>query len=376
MRFFTLYTLLGVVLLSAAAPTVVDAATVLRAGSDASVSSEQSVVGDLYLTRGLYERTTMSGTVGGDVYAAGSAVMVDGTVAEDVFVLAGTAQVTASTSDDVRVVAADTTISGTVGGDVFVLAGTLEVLPEAVISGDVLVFAGTATIAGEIGGSLFGAVEQVRIDGTVGGDVDLRAPAGIILGDAAVIEGSVVYASRDELVRAPNSVINGEVQERSLGAVNDGDSLQSLLTPLFMLLFSILTVYLLGKPQLQLYFTLSTEKVLLHVAIGAGVLLAGPIVAGVLLLTVLAAPLGMLLAALLLFVAVLGAVLSGLTLVALIGLFFRQSFQVSLLSVIAGTSLVYFLVFVPVLGGLLVTALYCVSVGALVRYMYLLVKGE
>ena len=349
-------------------PLSAAAETVLRFGADAAVAEEQVVGNDLYMSAGLFERTVMTGAVTGDYYTAGSAVLIDGSVGEDIFAFAGSVDVRASTTDDVRVVGGDVTLSGSVGGDLFVIAGTLEVLPEATIAGDVLVFAGDVELAAPIGGSVFGAAERVRIDGTVAGNVELRAPAGVTLGEAAAIEGNLVYESRTDLVRSPNSVIEGEIQERTIEVLATEASTRSVVTPLFMLLFSALTLYLLFKRQLQAMSEDMFAHPLILGGIGAGSVLAGPLVALVLMFTVLATPLGIAMLGFLLILYAFAFVLAGI----LFGVYgsrwlFGQP-VVTVPVIVGGVTVLYALTFVPVAGMVVATVAYFMAIGALVRF--------
>ena len=310
-----LYTrIFAIVALLLIVPVGVSAETVLRVGSDATVASDQLVANDLYMSAGWVERTVMSGEVAGDYLTVGSAVTIDGTVGEDIYAVAATANIGASTTDDVRVVAGEVTINGYVGGDLFVIGGAVDVMSEAEIVGDILIFAGDVTIAAPVGGSIFGAAERIRIDAPVAGNVEMKAPAGVTLGDKAVISGSLTYESRIELVRAQNSVVNGEIQQRDIAGLDNNSNTAAAITPLFVLLFSALSLYLLFKRQLQLM----SEDILVHPlitgGIGAGCVFAGPIIAIVFMLTVLAMPIGIAMAGLLIVLYALGVVMAGIVL--------------------------------------------------------------
>lgn len=357
----------GLVLLTV--PQSAEANTVLRVGPDAAVAEGQSVAGDLYLSAGLYNRTHMAGSVAGDVYVAGSDTQVDGSVIGDVFVFGASAEITASTSDDVRLIVADATIDADIGGDVFVLAGTVSVRPGATIAGDMLVFAGDVTLEGTINGSLFGQVERARVDGFVGGNVDLKAPAGLTLGDNADIAGDVVYEGRPDLVRSQNSVVEGTVTERPQGASDEAPSARIVLTPLFVLLFSVLSLYLLAKPQLQAMEAQLVGHPLINGGIGAAMLFAAPVVAFVFIATVLAAPLGLLLLGVLMVVALAAVVLSGVTLGHYIASTLFGAETITLPSIVGGTVLLYALLYIPVVGLLLLVVTFMVTIGAIVRYL-------
>src|SRR3989344_5008966 len=104
----------------------------------------------------------------------------------------------------------DVTVAGEVQGDLVVLAGTLKVLSTAKISGDILFFGTDAEISGEVGKSIFGTSERMRVEGVVSGDIDVKTGT-LTLGERADITGMVKYASSNEIVRAQNARVAGQV---------------------------------------------------------------------------------------------------------------------------------------------------------------------
>jgi len=350
-------------------PFTATAETVLRVGSEATVGADQLVANDLYMSTGFFDRTVMSGDVSGDYVTVGSAVTIDGSVGGDILAGAVTVDIGASTTDDVRVVGGEVTIGGFVGGDLFVMAGSVDILPEATIIGDILVFAGDVTIAAPVGGSIFGATERIRIDASVEGNVEIKAPAGVTLGDNAAITGSLTYESRTELVRAQNSVVNGDIQERSIARLETENNAAASITPLFILLFSALSLYLLFKRQLQHMSRDILAHPLITGGIGAGCVFAGPIVAAVLALTVLALPLGVALAGVLLVLYALGIVVAGIVLGLYGARWLFGTTVVTLPVVVGGCVVLYALLFVPVIGVVVTLVAYLVAIGALVRFV-------
>jgi hypothetical protein len=59
------------------------AETVLRVGDDISVSADQTVEGDYYVSAGPLGHTTMSGKVEEDMYAFGGSVTANGSIGGD-----------------------------------------------------------------------------------------------------------------------------------------------------------------------------------------------------------------------------------------------------------------------------------------------------
>jgi cytoskeletal protein CcmA (bactofilin family) len=362
------------VVLAAMAPFLVNAETVLRVGNDISLEADQVVDGDYYVSAGPLGRASMSGTVAGDMLVFASSAVLNGTIAEDLLLVAGTAQVQASTSDDVRILAGEVTLSEAVGGDVFVIGGTLNILSTATIAGDVFFFGGSMTSEGTIGGSVLGSAERVRIDGAVGKDINMQIPAGLTLGEKASVKGNVTYMSFLPMARSQASVIEGEVIEQKRSAPDARTVARELLTPLFVILFATLSLFLLFKRGLERLVATVDESLVLAVGIGAGIVLAAPVAALILMVTVLGFLLGiMLFGSLLVFYAVAvsltGAVLAGLIMKRMYG-----EITVTLLPIVLGTLAVYALMFLPFIGPFMVAILFMLTLGGLVRGVYHVLK--
>ena len=157
----------------------------------------------------------------------------------------------ASVTDDVRIVAGEAVIDDYVGGDVFVVAGILKVLSTAHIAGDVIFYGVEGEINGEVGGSIYGTANRLRIDAHVANLVDVKVGTELTLGSKADIAGDVRYAGVNNLVRAQEAVIGGDIQHKESVAKVAEDPLRTFLIPLFVSLFATLTLYLLFKREIE-----------------------------------------------------------------------------------------------------------------------------
>ena len=338
-----------IVLCAVLAPLSVAAETVFRSGTDININTGQLIDGDYYVSVGPFSSTTMSGEINGDMYAVGGAVTLNGSVNEDVSILAATADVHAIVSDDVRIAAGEVTIAQSVGGDVFVLAGTLEILSTAEIAGNLYFFGGSAIIDGNVAGAIYGSAELITINGSVGGNVTMRAPAGLTLGDSAVIGGALQYSSVVPLVRSQGAVVEGEVTEQTIAAASTREQIRAVATPYFIVVFAALTIFLLFKDELQ-GIAQRPRRYARHLIIGAGVLVAGPIVALLLMVTVLGSLLGVTLMGLLMMLYALSIALAGIVFGYVMSQTFLKDDKVSMLTVLLGTTTLQILLFVPLFG--------------------------
>ena len=154
-----------------------------------------TVKGDL-IAGAQYIEIGPTGTVEGDLWAAGASIVIKGAVL-----------------DDLRAAGAGVELSGLVGDDAFLSgAGGQFVLPfqtgapsiatglriSGEIGGDAFVAAGGADISGVIGGDFSGGMGILDLTGAIGGDADINA-AQFNIGDAARIGGELKYVASEQL---------------------------------------------------------------------------------------------------------------------------------------------------------------------------------
>ena len=361
------------------------AETVLRTGSDISVEADQVVEGDYYVSVGPFGKTVMSGSVAEDMYALGASVTINGEIGHDVSIMAGSAHLHASVTDDVRagsahlhasvtddvrIFAGEVTLADEIGGDVFVIAGSLSVLSTAKITGDIFFFGGNLSIEGDVEGSVLGKAQSVNIDSHIGGDIDMTAQAGMALGDTAVVDGFVRYTSFSQLTRGQDTVVTGEVTKSEYASITAREQTRDLLIPIFITLFATLSLYLLFKNELESLLITIENGVTKNILIGTGVVLLGPIVAVLLIVTVLGVLVGLMTLSIVTMLYVAGFALSSLVLGAYVSKIFTKKLQVTLVSILVGTVAMQLLLLIPILGILCAYTIFVLTVGGVTSQLY------
>jgi hypothetical protein len=151
-----------------------------------------------------------SGPVQGDFLAAGGRVTIDQPVGGDVSVAGGSVDVRAPIGDDLRAVGGDIAIGSNVGGELFVAGGNVALRAGSNIAGPARIHAGTAVIDGRIGGDLTAYAQKLTINGVVLGRVRVAAQD-VELGPAARVAGGIDYAGATEPRRAPGAIVGGAI---------------------------------------------------------------------------------------------------------------------------------------------------------------------
>ena len=364
-RFFT-YSLVFFLI-----PITVFGASIVRTGEMVSITEDQVVQDDFY---GFGNDVAISGEVEGDLLGASGDMTLNGKVGADFLAVAGKVNIHGGSvvGDDVRVVAGEVTVAGEIVGDLVVVAGNLKVLSTAKVGGDIMFFGSEADIAGEVGGNVLGNSDQIRIDGLVEGEVDIKTSA-LTLGEKADIEGVVKYTSATDLVRAQDSEVAGKIV-RNDPILEEVSLVQLVLIPFLITLFTALVGYLFLRRFLTQTASQAYDHPLRSILIGFGVLFLVPIVSIILI----ASTLGMLLGFILLFtyVALLASsfVTAGVVAGSYIAKMTPRSGEVPILFVALGVLFVHALMFVPIVGFLVLVTLILISLGALATRLYRLIR--
>jgi cytoskeletal protein CcmA (bactofilin family) len=239
-----------------------------------------------------------------DLVAAGGTVTVDRLVKGDATLAAGAVAVRGAVLDDVRAAGGTVTIDGAVGGDLVAAGGTVELTPRAAVRGRTWLAGGTVRVdrAHVLGDLKVGAATAViggRVDGTV------RVAAGdISVGPGAEIRGDLVYTSPHPPRVDPAAKILGAVTMRRSPPLESARHVARVLTVLLRSVLFLgaavtgIVVYLLF-PR----FTVGAAGTIgrepwRSAAVGLLVLVATPVAAFILILTLVGIPLGLALGAL------------------------------------------------------------------------------
>lgn len=275
----------------AAVPVVAQAAT-SRAGDLVTVSRGQVVKDDLYAAG---ETVTITGTVEGDVVAAGSDVTVAGRVTGSVWAAGSTVRVTGRVDGSVRAAGSDVTVTGNVGRDVLFLGSDADIARSSRVAGDVLGYAGQVTIAGSVGRNVEIGADTLLVSGTVGGSVNADTGDGFRLADTARISGDVTYTGTEELAREKGARVGGSVdftkqeqEQRSFADRLNGQVFWFLAAVL--LLLGILLYARRGAVRVS---ALVTGRPGVSLLAGIGFVLVTPLLAGILLISLVGLPLSL-----------------------------------------------------------------------------------
>ncbi|HYI24540.1 MAG TPA: polymer-forming cytoskeletal protein [Thermomicrobiales bacterium] len=280
-------------------------------GDDIAIDVGERIADDLYVAARTFE---FAGAATGDVSVAASTATIDGTIDGTVMVAAGTADIDGDIGGSLRILGGSVRITGSVEGDVLLVGGRLELTGSGTIGGSLMMLGGDATVNGTVEGDVRGWVGDLTVGGTVQGEVDVRTSA-FNIHNTARITGPVTYSSRTEANIHDNAEVPAGVTRNSLDPWGSGDHVfgrasGSLLRTLWGLVAGALLIAV--APRLANALGSNAKRFLPALPFGLAALILTPIVAILLMTTIIGIPAGLIVVFLYLLALYLTQVFAGM----------------------------------------------------------------
>lgn len=334
-----------------------------------SITRTGRVSEDLYAAGG---QVTISADVDGDVIVAGGRVVIERRIAGDVMAAGGFLELRADVEDDVRAAGGFVTISGSIAGDLVVAGGTVSLSPSAEVRGRAWLTGGTLEIGGRLDKGLRAAGGSVSIAGEINGDVELFADKITVL-PTARIHGDVRYTGRHEPVIDAGAQITGQVKfepfEASRPARAPAAAWGARVATVMSLMLTGVVLFLMFPS-----FARGAAQAIVNdswkcLGLGLIVLIMGPIVALLLLVTIIGIPLAIITLAVYVVFLIAGYLTVALFLGELglrwSGRDTQASTALRAFSVVAAVLVLSIIIWIPLLGGLTTLVALVFGLGAL-----------
>lgn len=279
-------------------PTVI-AALLAFLASTAALSAEpaRGSYGDDRVLAG--DDVLIDGRVEGDTFVAAGRSRVDGVVEGDAIVAGGTVELRGEILGNVYAAGGDVRVDASVGGRVRAAGGTVSLEPGSRIGEGATLAGGSIEVYGRVDGDLEAYGGRVRIDGEVQGDVEV-ASEDIRIGPDALIAGQLLYQGPNRPLVADGAVIAGGIERKRQGWSEFGpeSGVARVVAGVFRTLW-FAGVLLLGIAMVALFPAFTREAAatlrsdaLASAGLGLALLVALPILAVVLFITIIGIPLG------------------------------------------------------------------------------------
>lgn len=313
----------------------------------------------------------ISQPVAGDLFAAGGNVNVDAAARGDTVVAGGDVRVRSGVGQSLYAAGGRVTVEGVIDRGARVAGGQVEFGRQSVVGGNVSAAGGEVRIDGKVAGYVQASGGQVVINGTVGGDAEVTAGQ-IELGPDARIAGKLRYLSDSELRRDPAAQIGGGIERIELrGHAHErsaGRGVAGWLWTLGQMVLAAVVVAALPALSARIAQTAQSRPGWSLLA-GFVALVSIPVAALLLLVTLIGAPLSLLVLALYFAVLVAGYAATGIAL----GDWGLRRFRAEavtragwrIAAAVLGVLAIAVIGRVPFLGGLIVLLALLVGIGAL-----------
>lgn len=163
--------------------------------------------------------------VHGDVVLAGGNIIINDSVTGDVLVTGGTLYIYGYAGDDIRCAGGEIHIYGPVQGDVVVGGGKVVLHENATVNGSVLAGTGDLTIDGNIKHNARIGTGTFRLNGTIGQDLECRGGDININGS---VSGTSLLSAANKIILGPNAAFHNNVRYwQKAGKTNFGNSVKN-----------------------------------------------------------------------------------------------------------------------------------------------------
>ena len=178
-------------------------AATLHAGENLTVATP--IRDNAYLVGG---NVTVDQAVNGDLLVAGGDVTVNAAVKQDILAGGGNLYVENTVGGDLRAVGGQIRIRSTVNGDLVVAGGTIDIREGTVIQGDLIVAGGDVRLAGTVNGKIYARGGNITFSGIAKGNIDFRAEEVRITGS---VDGPAVLVGQ-KIVLGPQAKLMSDVR--------------------------------------------------------------------------------------------------------------------------------------------------------------------
>ncbi|MDO8620426.1 MAG: polymer-forming cytoskeletal protein [bacterium] len=161
---------------------------------------------DLYT---LGRTATFSGAVWGDATALGRTIFSESAISGDILFLGEEVRIEGPVGDDIRIVGERVTLNGTVADDVVVIGSRVVIGPKAEVKGSLYVIGGSVDIAGTVHGDVKVLSGALTLSGAIDGDVELWGKGTFVA--PSRIGGDFIQHNEGILTPPVNVAITGKV---------------------------------------------------------------------------------------------------------------------------------------------------------------------
>lgn len=342
-------------------------ASEFKSGDNLIIAKDEVINDDLYFAG---NSITIDGTINGDLIAAGSEIKVTGTINGGIIAAGGSIIVTGNVTNDIRAAGGEVRIDGNVGDNILVFTGNLVLEKNARIARDLTLGAGTATIDGIVNGNINGGASNMEMRGVTKGNVAIRIDNNIKLSPGAIIGGNLEYTAPrpgeiSGIVSGTTTYKETPVRRENFMSRLPGE----VLGYLWLLLIGIVSLILAPELTQRISDNISV-KPLKNLLWGLLFLIVTPIIAVLLLVTVIGIPPGLILLAVYIVLLYISRIYIGLWVGQYVSGKLKQETKSRVLAMALGLIIVVIGINLPIIGGFVHFIIILLGLGAIILTVY------
>jgi len=358
------------------APFLVSASTFKNA-NELNLSKTESYLDNSYILTG---NSNISSTFEKDLFIVSGDSNFDGIVKGDLFVIGGKVNVYGKVLGDVRVIGGEVTINGELENDLVVIGGKVNISPSANIKGQSLFIGGETDVNANTNYPVKIISAKTYLNNQTNSDLEVTTQ-NLVLGSNAKINKGMTYYAPKKATEESGSFVTGNINFNQITPLQDISFVKRAVINFvsFWLILKFVTTLLIAF-ILAYVFRIFTKNVVdlslnsfgKSLALGLLSIFVIPIIIILLLVSLVASPIGILV--LILFIALLIIIpaVSGIMAGALIRKLFtkKDNYVIDFSTVAIGVITLTFISFVPYFGDITKMLLNLVAIGASGRYIY------
>ena len=345
----------------------ITSASEFKSGDKLVIMKDEVVNDDLYFAG---NSITVDGVINGDLIAAGSEIKVTGTINGGIIAAGGSIIVTGKVTNDIKAAGGVVRIGGDVGDNVLVFTGNLVLEKNARIARDLTLGAETATIDGTVNGNIDGGASNMELNGATKGNVTVRIGNNIKISPGATIGGNLEYTAPrpgeiSGIVSGTTTYKETPVRRENFMSRLPGE----ILGYLWLLLIGIISLILAPELTQKISDDISV-KPLKNLLWGLLFLIITPIVAVLLLITIIGIPLSLILLVIYIIILYISRIYVGLWVGQYVLRKLKQETRSRVLAMALGLIIVVIGINLPIIGGLIHFVIILLGFGAIILTEY------
>ncbi|MFA4833222.1 MAG: polymer-forming cytoskeletal protein [Patescibacteria group bacterium] len=344
----------------------------VKTGDSVYIAEGEVIEGSLYAAAA---NITVDGTVTGDVICAGQTINIKGKVDGDVICGGQSVNISGQIDGNVRVAGNSVNLGGKIARNINAFGASIILDKNAEAGWDMFIAGATAEIRGKVGGDLYGTCQKTTIAGEIGKDVRIRLKDRIraekkgfsyedksellAISEGAKIGGNLTYTGSNEAVISDKASVAGEVKHNFPKVEKAGEFrfvgwFWGRLYSIFAALVVGLVLISLWRKQIVELTNRMLEKVGASIGWGAVVMFLTPIIAILLIFTVIGLPLALILFGVWIIALFMAKILAGIMIGrSVLEKFWEKKKDSLIWAMIVGIVICWFIFSVPFVGWIL-----------------------